>query len=182
LREWCVPKVEKWYRAAIEHDEKLYHNKQSADFIRLRRPFWTVHESTSLLLGKDPDLIDPEALKADEDRSVFAWFYAYLRTLIGGSAPAVVWKKKTVTLSAKELLATTKTKHSTTTSEAVQFLKQTVIQPLGANEVLKLGQRVGFSHKELRTAREALGMKSKRIGGLGAKGQWVWCPVSNRKS
>jgi hypothetical protein len=101
---------------------------------------------------------------------------------IGGSAPAVVWKKKTVTLSAKELLATTKTKHSTTTSEAVQFLKQTVIQPLGANEVLKLGQRVGFSHKELRTAREALGMKSKRIGGLGAKGQWVWCPVSNRKS
>jgi hypothetical protein len=44
LREWCVPKVEKWYRAAIEHDEKLYHNKQSADFIRLRRPFWTVHE------------------------------------------------------------------------------------------------------------------------------------------
>ena len=46
-------------------------------------PFWTVHESTSLLLGKDPDLIDPEALKADEDRSVFAWFYAYLRTLIG---------------------------------------------------------------------------------------------------
>ena len=48
---------------------------------------------------------------------------------IGGSAPAVVWKKKTVTLSAKDLLATTQTKHSTTTSEAVQFLKQTVVQP-----------------------------------------------------
>jgi putative DNA primase/helicase len=100
---------------------------------------------------------------------------------IGSSAPAVVWKKKTVTLSAKDVLATTQTKHSTTTSEAVQFLKQTVVKPLSANEVLKLGQRAGFSHKELRTAREALGMKSKRIGGLGAKGQWVWCPLSNRK-
>ena len=47
--------------------------------------------------------------------------------------------------------------------------------------MLKLGQRAGFSHKELRTAREALGMKSKRIGGLGPKGEWVWCPLSNRK-
>ena len=53
--------------AAIKHDEKLYHNKQSPDFIAWRRPFWTVHELTSLLLGKDPDLIDPKALKADED-------------------------------------------------------------------------------------------------------------------
>ena len=35
-----------------------------------------------MLLGKDPDLIDPKALKADEDQSVFAWFYAHLRTLI----------------------------------------------------------------------------------------------------
>ena len=83
LREYCRHAVVKWYTAAIEHDAKLYHNRQSADFIAWRRPFWTVHESTSLLLGKDPDLIDPEALKADEERSVFAWFYAYLRTLIG---------------------------------------------------------------------------------------------------
>jgi len=83
LREWCRPAEVKWYAAAIQHDAKLYHNKQYADFIAWRRPFWTVHESTSLLLGKDPDLIDPEALKADEERSVFAWFYAYLRTLIG---------------------------------------------------------------------------------------------------
>jgi len=95
---------------------------------------------------------------------------------IDQSAPAVVWKKKTVTLSAKDVLTTDQTKHSTTTSEASQFLKQTIVQPLSANEVLKLGQRAGFSHKELRTAREALGMKSKRVGGLGAKGQWVWCP------
>jgi hypothetical protein len=82
LRECCWPAEVKWYTAAIEHDAKLYHNKQSADFIAWRRPSWRVHESTSLLLGKDPDLIDPEALKADEDRSVFAWFYDYLKALI----------------------------------------------------------------------------------------------------
>jgi hypothetical protein len=82
LRDACALSEVRWYLAALKHDEKLYHNKLSADFIAWTRPFWTAHESTSLLLGKDPDSIDPNALKADEDRSVFAWFYAYLRTLI----------------------------------------------------------------------------------------------------
>jgi putative DNA primase/helicase len=100
----------------------------------------------------------------------------------GASAPSIAWKKKTVTLSAEEVLTASPKKRSETTNEAVRFLRTTILQPTRATEVLKLGKAAGFTPKELRTAREVLGMKSERVGGLGAHGEWMWTPAGERSS
>jgi putative DNA primase/helicase len=97
----------------------------------------------------------------------------------GGRAPAVVWEDKPVTTSADDALA--RNRHSATTTEAIEFLRQTVSQPISAKNIIRLGRDAGFSAKELRTARERLGMKPKRVGGIGSKGKWMWPPAPDAK-
>jgi hypothetical protein len=92
------------------------------------------------------------------------------------SAPKIVWKKKEVELSAEEALNARQPKHSATTNEAVEFLRETVVKPINVDDVFKLGKSAGFSLKELRTAREVLGLTTGRAGGLGSLGRWVWAP------
>jgi hypothetical protein len=43
-------------------------------------------------------------------------------------------------------------------------------------EIVRLGKEAGFSEKNLRTARERLGIKPKKEG-FGAEGKWVWVPA-----
>jgi hypothetical protein len=97
----------------------------------------------------------------------------------GGRALAVVWEDTPVTTSADDALA--RNRHSATTAEAIEFLRQTVHRPISAKKIIRLGRDAGFSPKELRTARERLGIKPKRVGGVGSKGKWMWPPAADAK-
>jgi hypothetical protein len=63
------------------------------------------------------------------------------------------------------------------TSGAVDFLQQQLSEgPLEQTEIVRLGKEAGYSEKALRSAREKLGVKSKKEG-FGANGRWVWVPA-----
>jgi putative DNA primase/helicase len=98
-----------------------------------------------------------------------------------GPAPYVRWLKQTVSISADQALAGPRIKESATTSEAVEFLLQTVTKPMAAKKVLRLGKDAGFSPKELRRARQKLGLKTRRVGGLASEGWWAWFPRATAK-
>ncbi len=94
---------------------------------------------------------------------------------VGGiRTSAVVWSGETVTISADEALAAS-AKHKGT-SGATEFLEEALSDgPMDQAEVLRLGREAGFTPKNLRTAREHLGVRSRKEG-FGAEGRWVWHP------
>jgi hypothetical protein len=58
----------------------------------------------------------------------------------------------------------------------MDFLQQLLRDgPVDQTEAVRLGAEAGFSEKNLRMARENLGVKSKKEG-FGAEGKWVWVP------
>jgi putative DNA primase/helicase len=62
---------------------------------------------------------------------------------------------------------------------AVEFLIQALSEgPVDQAEIVRLGEEAGFTAKNLRTAREKLGIKPKKEG-FGATGKWVWPPPSH---
>ena len=83
-------------------------------------------------------------------------------------------------MSADEALASMATRESATTSEAVDFLLQTLTKPMLAKKIIRLGKEATFSPKELRTARQKSGVKTKRVGGLGSEGRWAWFPPARK--
>ena len=84
---------------------------------------------------------------------------------------AVAWSGDLVTISADEALTATGRK---ATSGAIDFLEQALGDgPMDKTEIVRRGKEAGFSEKALRTAREKLGVKSKKEG-FGATGKWVW--------
>jgi putative DNA primase/helicase len=97
----------------------------------------------------------------------------------GQRAPRIRWGE-TVSVSADEALARMSHRDSATTSEAIEFLRQTVTKPMLAKTVLRFGKEAGFSPKELRTAREKLGIRTKRVGGVAAEGRWAWFPRNTK--
>ena len=98
----------------------------------------------------------------------------------GQLAPGVRWRKETVSMSADEALASMATRELATTSEAVDFLLQTLIKPMLAKKIISLGKEAGFSSKELRTAREKSGIKTRRVGGAASEGRWAWFPPARK--
>ena len=86
---------------------------------------------------------------------------------------AVVWDHEPVTITADEALAAAAKKR---TSGAIDFLEQVLSDgPVDQTEIVRLGKEAGYSEKNLRTAREKLGVTptegriwSKREMGLGA--------------
>jgi putative DNA primase/helicase len=95
------------------------------------------------------------------------------RIVAGGiSTSAVVWDRDPVTKTADEALAATVKKAGP--SAAVDFLQQALSDgPMEQAEIVKLGEDAGFSEKSLRTAREKLGVRSRKEG-FGTSGKWVW--------
>jgi putative DNA primase/helicase len=62
-----------------------------------------------------------------------------------------------------------------TRQEAMDFLRDLLQEgPVEAQAVQNQARDCGITVKILRTARETLGIKSSRVGGMGAKGKWVW--------
>jgi hypothetical protein len=58
----------------------------------------------------------------------------------------------------------------------VEFLEEVLAEgPMDQSEVVRLGKEAGFTEKNLRSARENLGVKPRKEG-FGANGKWVWVP------
>jgi putative DNA primase/helicase len=88
---------------------------------------------------------------------------------------AVAWGSEPVTISADEALAAAAKRRGT--SGAVEFLEEVLAEgPMDQAEVVRLGKEAGFTAKNLRTARENLGVKPRKEG-FGPNGKWVWVPA-----
>ena len=87
---------------------------------------------------------------------------------------AVVWDREPVTITADEALAAAAKKRA---SGAIEFLQQVLNDgPVDQAEIVRLGKEAGFTEKNLRTAREELGIKPTKKG-FGAEGKWIWVPA-----
>jgi len=65
---------------------------------------------------------------------------------------------------------------------AIQLLQQRVHKlEVPVNDILREGKENGIDSGPLKRARKKLGMTSRRVGGLGAKGHWVWGPAPERR-
>jgi hypothetical protein len=85
-----------------------------------------------------------------------------------------VWDHDPVTITAEEALAAAAKKPP---SAAIDFLQQALSDgPMDQTEIVRLGREAGFTEKNLRSAREKLGVKPTKEG-FGAKGKWVWVPA-----
>jgi RecA/RadA recombinase len=88
---------------------------------------------------------------------------------------AVAWGSEPVMISADDALAVAAKKEGT--SGAVEFLEEMLREgPMDQAEVVRLGKQAGFTEKNLRTARENLGVKPRKEG-FGKGGKWVWVPA-----
>jgi hypothetical protein len=96
------------------------------------------------------------------------------RIVAGGiKTSAVVWDHDPVTITADEALAAA-AKNKKASSTAMDFLQQLLRDgPVDQTEAVRLGAEAGFSEKNLRMARENLGVKPTKEG-FGAVGKWVW--------
>ena len=92
----------------------------------------------------------------------------------GIKTSAVVWDHEPVTITADEALAAAAKGR---TSGAIDFLEQALSDgPVDQTEIVRLGKEAGYSEKNLRTAREKLGVTPKKEG-FGPNGKWVWVPA-----
>jgi hypothetical protein len=91
----------------------------------------------------------------------------------------ISWGLSYIDESADEALETSTgigTTNRTAKDEAAEFLRQVLGdgQPHDVWDVTRQAGRAGISAKALRSAREALGIKPARAGGLGSEGHWTW--------
>jgi putative DNA primase/helicase len=84
---------------------------------------------------------------------------------------AVVWSGDHVTISTDEALAAAA---KNVKSGAIDFLQRVLSEgPMDQAEIVR---KAGLSQKNLRTAREKLGITPRKEG-FGASGKWVWVPA-----
>jgi putative DNA primase/helicase len=87
---------------------------------------------------------------------------------------AVVWSGDHVTISTDEALAAAA---KNVKSGAIDFLQRVLSEgPMDQAEIVRLAKEAGLSQKNLRTAREKLGITPRKEG-FGASGKWVWVPA-----
>ena len=103
--------------------------------------------------------------------------YRLLQTIVGDNIVAsyVHWEDTPVTISADQALgAAESTGSRTTKEEATDFLRDILGQgEVPAEEVQQAARRAGITPKPLRSAREALKVKSRRAG-FGPGAVWYW--------
>jgi hypothetical protein len=95
----------------------------------------------------------------------------------------VVWEKEAVNISADQAVAASRSvakavaKEEEASSEVMDFLRMMLDAGGGwckQADIAAQAKALGFSDKELRTARKKSGIISKREGGLGDDGWWMW--------
>jgi hypothetical protein len=98
------------------------------------------------------------------------------RVADGIVASRIFWESEPVAITADAALAAefASTETRTAKAEAMEFLQATLASgPLPAAEVMRLGREHGLREKAIRSAREALGVKTQRDGfGPGSKSLW----------
>jgi putative DNA primase/helicase len=143
----------------------------STEWVAVPRAVFLVIEEA----GTDRRLFLPLKNNLAPDRVGYA-FRIEDRIVAGGiKTSAVVWDHDPVTITADEALAAA-AKNKKASSTAMDFLQQLLRDgPVDQTEAVRLGAEAGFSEKNLRMARENLGVKSKKEG-FGAEGKWVWVP------
>ena len=95
------------------------------------------------------------------------------RNLTGEIQGAVVAWVEPVPTTAEEAMVSAIGSH-TTSSGAKEFLKELLRDGgMDQKDVVRAGKEAGFTERNLRTAREALGIKPQKEGFAGA-GRWIW--------
>lgn len=89
-------------------------------------------------------------------------------------APTIVWEDKPVVeITLDEALDSIETNDLTSTDEAIKFLEYLLLSgPLKADEAQKEARKAGIKEKALRSAREKMGLKIRKIGFN--PGYWTW--------
>jgi hypothetical protein len=147
----------------------------SLDFVAVARAVYLVTEEP----GSARRLFLPVKNNLAPDRIGYAFDLEGKIVGEGVQTSAVKWSDDAVTISSDEALAAAGKRAS---SGAIDFLREVLSDgPMEQAEIVRRGEEAGFSTKSLRTAREKLGVTSKREGGLGAAGQWVWHPPGGAK-
>lgn len=97
---------------------------------------------------------------------------AYTILEING-APTIAWEDKPVEMTLDEALDSIETNELTATDEAIEFLKYLLLAgPVRADEAQKEARQAGIKEKALRSAREKMGLKIRKIGFN--PGYWIW--------
>jgi hypothetical protein len=142
----------------------------SLEWVAAPRAVFLVTEET----GSDRRLFLPLKNNLALDRIGYAFRIESRVVADGIGTSAVTWDHDPVTITAEEALAAAAKK---TTSGAIDFLQQALSDgPVDQTEIVRLGKEAGFTEKNLRTAREKLGVKPTKEG-FGANGKWVWVPA-----
>jgi putative DNA primase/helicase len=143
----------------------------STEWVAVPRAVFLVTEEVST----DRRLFLPLKNNLAPDRIGYAFRIEKRIVADGIKTSAVVWDHDPVTISADEALAAV-AKNKKASSTAMDFLQQLLRDgPVDQSEAVRLGAEAGFTEKNLRMARENLGVKSKKEG-FGAEGKWVWVP------
>jgi putative DNA primase/helicase len=136
---------------------------------------WVAVPRAAFLVTKEPGttrrLFLPLKNNLGPDRIGYAFRIEDRVVAQGISTSAVVWDPDPITMTADEALAATGKQGP---SAASDFLQQALSDgPMEQAEIVQLGKDAGFSEKSLRTAREKLGVRSRKEG-FGTTGKWVW--------
>ena len=124
--------------------------------------------------GTDRRLFLPLKNNLASDRFGYAFRIEDRVVAHGIKTSAVVWDQEPVVITADEALAAAAKGR---TSGAIDFLEQVLSDgPVGQTEIVRLGKEAGYSEKNLRTAREKLGVTPQKEG-FGPNGKWVWVPA-----
>ena len=124
--------------------------------------------------GTDRRLFLPLKNNLASDRFGYAFRIEDRVVAHGIKTSAVVWDQEPVAITADEALAAAAKGR---TSGAIDFLEQVLSDgPVGQTEIVRLGKEAGYSEKNLRTAREKLGVTPQKEG-FGPNGKWVWVPA-----
>jgi putative DNA primase/helicase len=92
-------------------------------------------------------------------------------------APYVKWESSPVTVTADEAVAAASggVEARSAREEATDFLSETLSDgAIAAKEVKRQAEEAGISTASLRRARQSLGVKVEREGGIADKGRWLW--------
>ena len=142
----------------------------STEWVAVPRAVFLVTEEA----GTDRRLFLPLKNNLAPDRVGYAFRIENRIVANGINTSAVVWDGDPVTITADEASAAA-AKNKKASSTAMDFLQQLLRDgPVDQTEAVRLGAEAGYTAKNLRMARENLGVESKKEG-FGAKGKWVWC-------
>jgi hypothetical protein len=95
------------------------------------------------------------------------------------AAPRILWDAEAVDLNADQALAAviqSRKPGDAAQGKAQAFLREMFRagEPVPEEVIKDHGAQRGFSVKQLRTAKEKLGIRSEKVGGFGREGKWVW--------